>query len=469
MRLKNWFRAAAALSLVALGVPAHALSGTDVSHLVNQRYQSTPSRCFVDKPAYACSGVLLRAVAAGAGDFWRLGSDETTTGIARLSYARRDMPQPDLPSPVGFVLADVPSAAGDGRPYELRCGCPPLASTLPACADCPSDPNEVGVNTWNVNAPVTIPIQAIFYDVGHGGQLTQALQYQKQYYDATRQWVPILRTLLADKGASAFGFDERDQLDWGYKVVKDLDARFVDLRMTCPGNTPGYACSGILIRDSGYGTAFHSWNPSPNSQARNGVSFSYARSDMNMRTTAGLGPGVIMRELQAPTAHPLQWRCAFPTNACTACGGYRSDSCNTGSDYRLCDARGIDTAEQWLTSYRYAPGDACGLAPTVAQFETFAALRQTFTASHDEIIIAPWPQDIPMQIPLQALYYPSAGAKPGAQYIQNDYMNTTGHFMPILYVDLTQPAGSVFTYDPDDQQGALSHSVLAIFGAGHRD
>lgn len=458
------FGAWGVLWLAFVSLPAHALSGTDVAYLVNQRYQATPDHCFADKSAYECSGVLMRTPPSGTtGDFWRLSSAETASGTARLTYVRRDIATIRLDDSAGFILADRPTAVGNGQSYDLVCGCPPPGAVLPPCAACPGDPTGVGVSAWNAATPGALAVQAIFYDMGNGGQLAQALQYQKQYYDATRQWVPVLRVLFGANGATVFGFDVRDQLDEGYAVAQDLEARHADTAMTCPGNTPGYNCSGVLIRVSGYGATFHSWNPSPNSVSRNGVSFSYARADLKMTTVFSTGPGVIMRELQSPTAHPIDWRCSFPTNAGTSS---RSDSCNTGSDRTLCDARGINTAADWKAKYGTSSNSACGLAPTVAQFGVLVDLRQTVNSGHNEIIIAAWPQNIPEQIPLEAFFYSEADDKSGAQFIQKDYMATTGRFMPIVRVQLNQPAGQIFTYDPADQVGAMPGTVLAIPGNG---
>ncbi|MFJ2993975.1 hypothetical protein [Pandoraea sp. NPDC087047] len=452
--------------LTLLALPAHALSGADTAYLINQRYRATPSKCFVGSPAFECSGVLIRTAPRGdnSGNFWRLGPDDVAAGYATLSYLRIDQPGANPPDSVGFVMTDRPAAASAGQPYELMCGRAPLGQTLPPC---PGDPQAVGVNLWQENAPSALAVQAVYYDVAHGGQLAQALRYQLQYFDATRIWVPILKASLGNGAATVFGFDERDQLEWGYAVIKDLEARYLDTRMTCPGNTPGYNCSGVLIRITGYGTTFHSWNPSDNSVSRNGVSFSYARSDMKLTTTITGGPGVIMRELQAPAAHPLEWRCAFPLNASTSS---RADSCNTGADYRLCDARGINTAAQWRSAYGASPASACGLSPTIAQFGVLVELRQTLFSGHNEVIIASWPQNIPTEISLEALFYPTSDAKAGALYIQQDYMATTGRFMPVLSVNLTQPPGSMFSYNPLDQTGALQPgAVLAIPGDGRPD
>ncbi|VVE70203.1 hypothetical protein PAN31117_03590 [Pandoraea anapnoica] len=435
------------------------LPGADLAYSINRRYAQTPGKCFVASPAFDCSGVMLRPAPAGGADtpFWQIGADETNAGYARLSYARQDLPAVTLSASVGFVLADRPTAAGNGQPYDYVCGKAPLAQSLPPC---PGNADAVGVSLWNVGNPAALAVQAIYYDVANGGQLSQALRYQKQYYDATGQWMPVLKATIGAGAATAFGFDERDQLDWGFTVAKQLEARHADTRMTCPGNTAGYNCSGVLIRITGCGD-FHSWNPSQNSVDRNGVSFSFARVDMLMNATHSGGPGIIMRELQAPTQYPLTWRCEFPVNAGTSS---RPSSCGTGTattpDLRLCDARGINTAAQWLTTHGGAPAGGCALSPSVAQFAVFKELRQTYSNAHNEVVIAAWPQNIPDQLPIDAWFYPTLDAKPGAQYIQQDYMEVTGHFMPVLQVVLTNPAGSIYRYHVADQTGAINTGAL---------
>ncbi|MFJ2993974.1 hypothetical protein [Pandoraea sp. NPDC087047] len=440
------------------------LPGSDVAYLVNQRYRATPQKCFIASPAFECSGVLLRTLPPGSAGaaFWRVSPDETAQGYATLSYARIDLPPVDAANSVGFVLADRPTATGTGQPYALTCGRAPLGQNLPECAN---DPDAVGVGLWSQVAPAALAVQAIYYDIAHGGQLAEALRDQKQYFDATGTWVPVLKAALGAGTATVFGFDERDQLPWGYVVARDLEARHADTRLTCPGGTPGYYCSGVLIRNTGFGTGFKSWNNTDLSIARNGVSFSYAREDMNMRTTVFTTPGLVMRELQAPAAYPLTWRCSFPTDGGT---NVRSDSCNLGADARLCDARGITTAAQWMATYGTGYSfSACALAPTPAQFGVLIDLRKTITAGHNEIIIAAWPPNIPEQLPIEGLFYPTASARPGAQYIQQDYMATTGRFMPVLWIDLTKPAGAIYTYSPNDQDGAMQPGAMfSVTGSG---
>ncbi|WP_157123226.1 hypothetical protein [Pandoraea vervacti] len=442
------------------------LPGAEVAFAINRRYAQTPGKCFVGGPAFDCSGVMLRTAPAGAPgtDFWRIGSDETAAGYARMYFARQDLPAVNPSDAVGFILTDRPTAAGNGQPYDFVCGQAPLAQSLPPCAN-PAD--AVGVSLWNVTDPAALAVQAIYYDAANGGQLSQALRYQKQYYDRTGQWIPILKAMLGAGAATAFGFDEEDQLSYGFTVASRLEQRHADTRMTCPDNTPGYRCAGVLVRITGYGN-FKSWNPSDPSQARNGVSFSYARADMNMRTTHRGDPGVIMAELQAPTGHPLEWRCSFPANAASS---GRPGACGTtNGDLRLCDARGITTAAQWIAAHGSAPQAGCGLSPSVAQFAVLKDLRQTINSQHNEVIIAAWPPDIPELLPIEAWFYPTPEDKGGAQYIQQDYMATTGHFKPVLAVTLTNPPGTIYTYRVEDQEGAMNlDAVLAVPRTGRQD
>jgi hypothetical protein len=56
-------------------------------------------------------------------------------------------------------------------------------------------------------------------------------------------------------------------------------------------------------------------------------------------------------------------------------------------------------------------------------------------------------------MPLQALFYDvtQAGSLLGAQKDQRDYFRTTGDWLPILRMDLSQPAGGVFGFKLQDQ------------------
>ncbi|WP_373947465.1 hypothetical protein [Pandoraea sputorum] len=410
---------------------AAQMSGADTARLINMRYAKTVPRCFVASSTYECSGVLLRVPPPnGVGStFWRQSPAETAAGYAEITYVRRDTPAARPPGSVGFVLADRPSAAGNEKPYSLMCGCPPYGQTLPTCAACARSPNAVGVSLWNVNTPAALDVEAIYYDVSAGGQLMQALRYQNDYFAATGQWVPILRASLTGGDGTAFGFDERDQLMWGFTVVRDLEARYADTRMVCPGNTPGYQCSGVLIRVTGSGPTFRSWNPSPAAVRDGAVSWSYVRRDMNMTATAGTGPGLLLHELQYPSAYTPQWRCAYAVNGSTS-----------GTPGRCT-----------------RPG---ALPATAAGFQAFVTARQSIRGPHNEIILPAWPQNIPDDLPLQGIFYTVDTSRSGAQSIQQDYMGTTGHFMPVLSVRLTMAPGAIFRFVPAEQTGATSTTAI---------
>ncbi|WP_231747098.1 hypothetical protein [Burkholderia sp. BDU5] len=508
-----------------------ATTGAEEAQILNQRYQSTVPSCGANRPAYYCSGVLMRSLPGGESqDFWRLGATDGALGSVPFTYLRSDVGTNILPYSAGFIFDDVATAAGQHKPFSLRCaypfeaalsettadrGCDLLGggggqSDLSSCArfgvtdaaswvshfereggiagrQCSlsamdsgqfkanleahertgsgwsSRPTMVLIEAWNDSRPASLPIQAVFYDISHGGQLSQAQHYQLQYFNATGQWLPIVQVYFGANGKAIFGYDAKDQLDRGYRLVTDLVRRFENMSPVCEDGSPAFFCDGVLIRNTGYGATFHSWNPSPNSVSRNGVSFSYARSDVGMTILAGgaNSEGLIMSELRFPTSYPLELRCAFPSNAGT---GGRSDSCNRGTDHRFCDEIGVTTIAAWKTHYAaVGAGGQCAFRPDIINFQLSIAVRVELgvaRANHNEIIIGAWPQDIPTQLPIEAFYYSGANLG-GAQYIQQDYMRTTGRFIPIIRVNLTLGGAGMFSYFPNDQQTAKLGTVTA--------
>ncbi|WP_150698264.1 hypothetical protein [Pandoraea terrae] len=489
----------------------------------------------MNKPAYYCSGVLLRPLRSGSADvFWQPQPVETALGSVPFTYLRRDVAISSLPSSAGFIFMDTLTAAGQGKPFDVRCAYPldvtltegvadhgcALSANLAqnvdpsSCAplgvtDAPTwlayyaaqgkqcslsaldarqfkssleahnavaemggaNINAMLVTAWDVVHPETVPVQALFYDIGHGGQLSQPQRYQKQYFDATGQWLPILRLFFAEDGQASFGYDVKDQLDYGYQVAGRLNARYTDTAPQCPGGDASLYCNGVVIRVTGYGTAFHSWNPSPGAIARNGVAFSYLRVDGDVTAIAYAGGvGLIMRELAAPVQTPLTARCIYPSDGATDA---RADRCGIrDSDLsRPCADLGITTLDAWRANYAITTwSQQCSFDVDQAAFQLSLEARATFPKPHirqeswNELIITPWRQDIPTQIPIEAIFY--TGAKlPGAQYIQQDYLATTGRFLPIVHVDMNAPPGQIFTYAPNDQATSLFGDLPAPSGA----
>lgn len=530
----TWFRErqclvhwAVALAGLLYAATAPALTGAEVAQVLNTRYQSTAGACAVGKPAYYCSGVLIRALPGGdARNFWQHDPTDRGLGSVPFAYLRADLGTNALAASAGFVLADSLTAIGQEKPFHVRCAYPfdtAFTATLPdhgcdllsgpaaqadpsSCAahgvtdaaswvthfqqqgasdsrqcslsaadvlqfkaslvaheavsaDWSQKPNALLVEAWDDTAPAALAIQALFYDISHGGQLSQAQRYQLQYFNATRQWLPIVKLFFGDDGKAIFGFDDRDQLDIGHEVAARIARRYADTAKACPDGSASFNCNGVLIRGTGYGAAFHSWNPSPNSVTRNGVSFSYLRADIGIRALVGR-EGLIMREFAAPVAHPLTLRCSFPVNAGTSS---RPESCYKTGDNRFCHEYGVVDVESWQRLHGSV--GLCPFYPNAPYFQLGASDARivygggNYTA-HNEIIIAAWPQDIPTQLPIDTLYYIGSGL-PGAQHIQKDYMNTTGRFIPILKVDLTQTGAPMFTYSPDDQGTAMLGTIPA--------
>jgi len=249
---------------------------------------------------------------------------------------------------------------------------------------------------------------------------------------------------LNDGAGKVFGFNLQDQMYVGYQVAANMNKRYGDPRAECMNQQAAYFCNGVLIRGAAATTTFHAWNPSPNSEGRNGVSFSYLRADVGTTKLAGT-QGFTMKESFAPAKHPITLRCSYPVNAGTSS---IPDSCRAS-----CEQQGIISVESWRVRHGASPGGSCAFNSTSAQFQLNVLVRSVLTpaarANWNELIVAAWPQDIPSQIPLEAFFYTTDNALPQAQFIQRDYFNVTGAFLPVVRLTLTQ--AQPFDYTPEDQ------------------
>ncbi len=320
-------------------------------------------------------------------------------------------------------------------------------------------PNLLLVRNWDAQAPKQMPLHGLFYDSTKTGALLGAQKDQRDYFNATGDWLPILRMDLTQAPDAVFGFNQQDQLYIGYQVASRLNARYADTAMACPGDTPAYNCNGVLIRTTDASSAFHAWNPSDGSISRNGVSFSYMRTDVYLSRLAwAKNQGLIMKELAAPTGYPLKVRCAYPYDGATF---YRSSSCNehTGAPQvsTPCADQGITTEQQWLAHFNALASKftSCSFTGETLPFAVSLKARALLDIAvqrgqHNELIIANWPQNIGEQLPLEAFFYVAEVAKPNAVFFQRDYFQQTGRYLPIMQVDLAATDGKVFTFDPQD-------------------
>jgi hypothetical protein len=313
-------------------------------------------------------------------------------------------------------------------------------------------PNLLQIKNWDAAAPKQMPIQALFYDVTQTGALLGAQRDQRDYFDATGDWLPILRMDLQQGSDGVFGFDQQDQLYIGYQVASRLNARYEHTSPTCQTGKSAYFCNGVLLRGSQASAAFHMWNPSPMSVGNGGVSFTYLRRDAGL-TKPVYSQGFLIRESFAPAANPLNVMCAYPFDGATS---RPQDTCRIRGD--LCDELGITTVQAWATRYASAPRSSCAFNIDPAQFQLSIDVRPTAPNGDgwNEVMIQTWPQDIPLKIPLEAFYYSlkahyNANGLAQAQFAQRDYFQSTGRFLPIVLVDLEATADQVFRYNPADQ------------------
>ena len=427
------------LSLGLGALPAQAISGPETAQRFNQAYVSTPEHCVDHYPAYYCSGVMVKQVlASDPSPFWSHGPDAVARGAERFDYLRLDVATAPLLQASGYLFSDRFTASGLGKDYQL------------VGDDGMNRPPELLVRNWGAVAPEQLPVEAIYHRRTPEG-LRAALSDQYAWFKATGNWLPVLRLDVADSNAQPLGFDGREQLYSGYQIADRINRRYADTKSTCLDNKSALHCNGVFIRGTGYGANFHSWNPSPNSVGRDGVSFAWVRADNGVRNVGS--PGLIFHELGKKSDHQVRFRCAYPANAGTS---QISNSCRGA-----CTAQNITTVAGWRASYGGAPGASCtfGDTPAEIQLNTDVRVGQSWATGHTELIIGAWDQNIPTELPIEAFFYvPAANSLPGARYIQNDYFKVTGRFMPILRVDLNAPMGSKFMFIPEDQ----SFSVEAM-------
>lgn len=324
-------------------------------------------------------------------------------------------------------------------------------------------PNELLLKNWDPLTPANVPVQALFYDATQKGALLGAQRDQRDYFETTGEWLPVLRLALNDETHNVFGFNLQDQLYVGYQVESKLNARYADVSPSCPGGTAAYNCNGVLIRITDAVPEFHAWDPSDNSISRNGVSFSYLRADALMTRLAWhKTQGFIVKELAAPAAHPLTLRCSFPYDGSTTA---RPDSCDANPSNPIgsqpCFEQGITTVDAWIAFFDTlsTKNYGCSFTENREQFDLSvrarSALAPAYLTTHNEVILSVWPRGIPEQLPLEAIFYLAtqtrADGLAGARYIQHDYFCETGRFLPLLNLDLSTTAKQIFTYTPQDQ------------------
>ena len=107
---------------------------------------------------------------------------------------------------------------------------------------------------------------------------------------------------------------------YGQVVAEQLNARFSNVSNDCSGNA-AYFCNGIMIRTTKATSNYHAWDPSGGSISRDGVSFSFLRKDMMMKSLyVSEKQGFIFKAMNfaiKSNSQPITVRCAFPGDGAT--------------------------------------------------------------------------------------------------------------------------------------------------------
>jgi hypothetical protein len=335
-------------------------------------------------------------------------------------------------------------------------------------------PMEVLVKTWDESKPENLPIEAVFYDASIPAKLADAQRFQREYYIATSLYVPIVKLNLAAPDSNVFVFSAADQ-QYGQVVAEQMNTRFNNVANDCSGNA-AYFCNGIMIRTTKATTNYHAWDPSGRSIARDGVSFSYLRKDVKMKSLyISEKQGFTFKSLKfaiKSNSQPITVRCVFPVDGAT--GTYRKHSCGRHNYFPdegdSCEDMEILTLAAWKSHYHSVSGTAnriyhqCSIGPGKDQFAIFLQGRNNFQNPVDlnytnEIVTAAWPVGIPEKLPLEAFIYVFSAASQaglaGARFIQEDYYEQTLNYLPVIRVTFTGEVAT-FSFHPEEQSVSVT-------------
>ncbi|HXR02822.1 MAG TPA: halovibrin HvnA [Pseudomonas sp.] len=265
----------------------------------------------------------------------------------------------------------------------------------------------------------------------------------------------------------------------GEEVAAELERRYYDTRDNCgAASKPAFLCSGLILRGSKFTTRYDVWNPSPISETNGGVSFSFLRSDYNIKRLAyTYDSGFIFYPIldTPPGKEMIEIMCFFPVDGSSndraegGCGEHRkypvfSKSCEQQTPV-------VDTAAKWEAKYRGDLVEGRNRAEAMCSFnvrdsQNNAAagrflegmragrliLPDSFNTPND-MKLKTWPQNIPCRLPIEAFIYTKPTGLADAKQYQRRFREETGLTVPIIYVALPQSlsAKATFTYRANDQ------------------
>ncbi len=265
----------------------------------------------------------------------------------------------------------------------------------------------------------------------------------------------------------------------GAEVAANLEKRYRDTRDNCgAASKPAFLCTGLILRGTEASTEFDPWNPSPTSIRNGGVSFSFLRSDYNMKRLAyTYNSGFVFYPIlnTPPGKLLIEILCFFPVDGSSnarpegGCGEHPryptvSKSCETQTPV-------VDTAAKWAAKYRedaaagkdnresmcsFNVRDAANSAAGPRFLEGLRGGRLVLPDSFNipnDMKLKTWAQNIPDELPIQAFIYTNSTGLAGAQFYQRRFRQLTGVTLPIIYITLPQNLEQLaaFAYRAADQ------------------
>ncbi len=262
----------------------------------------------------------------------------------------------------------------------------------------------------------------------------------------------------------------------GRFVAAGLNNRYRGSYDDCNGKA-AYFCSGVFMRTTGAKSSYHAWDPSPTSIAIGGISFSYVREDLGIRRfLRSETQGIIFKNSAANTYDgqlDVKVLCSYPSDAATdarraekGCGEHSSYPGTSEECYWQNPS--VYDVESWKKHYNAVGGSGnysqrnlhqCSFRADAEEFLLSLRVRNHFLVPsqerpyHNEVMLETWPTGTTTALPLEAVFYLSQQTREvglaGAQFIQRDYFNVTGQFLPLIRVDLN--AELPFSFHPSEQ------------------
>ncbi|MCG6574739.1 halovibrin HvnC [Pseudomonas sp. AF32] len=241
-------------------------------------------------------------------------------------------------------------------------------------------------------------------------------------------------------------------------------------------NRPAFLCSGVTLRVTKKSDRYRVWDPSPPSQQRGGVAFSYLRADAKFQTFAwGYNNGYILYPKFSAPADKLSLGvvCSFPMDSWdwhrdALCGRITLEENQHYEVSRPCQSQGIVNSDQWANHWNQSVStnahlDQCGFdvasgtANGAVFFYESLKAKQKINGFYEwnEIQVATWPQGSARTLPLQAFFYSDPVGLADARSNQKEfYTDTGGIVVPIIKVTLpsTVSQDTVFDFQPSDQE-----------------